>query len=86
MREKALVRKTLWRDKVPPPPNTEQGILNMKKKSKPIILYNMDYTVYGEYPSIVETAKSIGCSEKTIIRAFKTEKKLLKKRLIVKYK
>jgi len=34
----------------------------------------------GEYPSIVETAKSIGCSEKTIIRALKTEKKLLKKR------
>ena len=78
MREKALVRKTRS--------YTEQGILNMKKKSKPIILYNMDYTVYGEYPSIVETAKSIGCSEKTIIRAFKTEKKLLKKRWIVKYK
>ena len=40
----------------------------------------------GEYPSIVETAKSIGCGEKTIIRALKTEKKLLKKRWIVKYK
>jgi hypothetical protein len=59
---------------------TEQGILNMKKHSKPIILYNLDYTVFGQYPSIVETAKSIGCSEKTIIRALKTEKKFLKKR------
>lgn len=72
MREKALAREIRS--------YTEQGTLNMKKKSKPIILYNMDYTVYGEYPSIVETAKSIGCSEKTIIRALKTEKKLLKKR------
>ena len=52
----------------------------MKKKSKSIILYNKDYTVYGEYPSIVETAKSIRCNEKTIRRALKTEKKLLLKR------
>jgi group I intron endonuclease len=59
---------------------TEQGILNMKKKSKAIILYNKDYTVYGEYPSIVETARSIRCSEKTVIRALKTEKKLLLRR------
>ena len=59
---------------------TEQGILNMKKKSKSIILYNKDYTVYGEYPSIVEMAKSIKCNEKTIRRALKTEKKLLLKR------
>jgi group I intron endonuclease len=80
IRKKALARARVT------PFYTEQAILNMKKKSKPIILYNKDYTVYGEYPSIVETAKSIGCNEKTIIRALKTEKKLLKKRLFVKYK
>jgi len=57
----------------------------MKKKAKPIKVYNLDYTVYGEYPSIVETAKSLNCSIKTVTRALKSPKKLLKRRLIVKY-
>jgi group I intron endonuclease len=65
---------------------SEQGKLNMKTKSKAIILYNLDNTLYGEYSSIVETAISIRCDQKTIIRALKTEKKLLKRRWIVKYK
>lgn len=67
---------------------SDEAILNMKReatKSKPIILYNLDYTVYGEFTSIVEAAKSIGCSEKTIRRAFKTDKQILKRRWIVKY-
>ena len=64
---------------------SDEAILNMKKKSKPIILYNLDNTVYGEFTSIVEASKSIGCSEKTIRRAFKTDKKILKRRWIVKY-
>jgi hypothetical protein len=55
----------------------------MKKKSKPIILFNLDRTVYGNFPSISEAAKSIGCGIKTINRALKTEKKILKKRFIV---
>jgi len=59
---------------------SEQGKLNMKKKSRAIILYNLNYTVYGEYPSIVEASKSINCSEKTIRRALTTEKKILKRR------
>ena len=46
----------------------------MKKNTKPIRLYNLDYTIYGEYPSIVEAAKSINCSEKTIRRALDTKK------------
>jgi hypothetical protein len=58
----------------------------MKKKSKPVILYNLNNTVFGEYPSIVEAAKSINCDPKTIRRALKTEKKILKRRFIVKYK
>ena len=52
----------------------------MKKKSKPIILYNLDYTVYGEYSSITEASKAINCSVKTINRALKTDKKFLKRR------
>ncbi|OCK73039.1 intron-encoded GIY-YIG endonuclease [Lepidopterella palustris CBS 459.81] len=78
MKEKALARKKIS--------FSEQGLLNMKKNSKAIILYNLDYTIFGEYLSIVEAAKSINCSEKTIRRALKTEKKILKRRFIVKYK
>jgi hypothetical protein len=58
----------------------------MKKNSKSIILYNLDRTIYGEYTSIIEAAKSINCSVKTIMRALKTEKKMLKRRFIVRYK
>ena len=62
-----------------------KAMLNMKKKSKSLIFYNLNYTVYGQYPSITEAAKYLNCNEKTITRALKTEKKLLKRRLIVKY-
>ena len=58
----------------------------MKKNSKPIILYNLNNTVFGEYSSIIEAAKDINCSPKTINRSLKTEKKLLKRRFIVSYK
>lgn len=72
MREIALNREK--------PNYSEEGLQNMKKKSKAILLYNLDFTVYGEYPSISETAKAINCSVKTITRALKTNKKLLKRR------
>lgn len=65
---------------------SEQGLANLKNKSKPIILYNKNNTVYGEYGSIVEAAANVNCSVKTIIRALKSESKLLKRTLIVKYK
>jgi group I intron endonuclease len=64
---------------------SEESIKNRKKKSKAILVYNMDYTVYGEFPSIVEAAKSLGCDPKTIIRALKTPKQILRRRWIVKY-
>lgn len=64
---------------------TNQALLNMKKMSKPIILYNLDYTIFGEYSSIAEAAKNINCSEKTIRRALKTNKRILKRRFIVEY-
>lgn len=56
------------------------GIEMMKKKSKPIIVYNMDYTVYGEFSSITEATKSLNCSTKTISRALRTPKNILKRR------
>ena len=64
---------------------SEQGISHMKNSSKAILVYNMDYTVYGEFPSIIEGSKSLGCSQKTIYRALQTPKKILKRRWIVKY-
>lgn len=55
----------------------------MKKKSKAIIIYNLDKTVYGEFPSIVEAAKNLKCGKKTIRRALSGETKLKKKKWIV---
>ena len=78
MKEKALIRVKFK--------FTPEALLNMKKNSKAIILYNLDNTVFGEYPSITETAKCINCTPKTVLRALKTEKKILKRRFIVKNK
>lgn len=64
---------------------SEQSFLNMKKSSKPIILFNLDFTVFGEYISITDAAKAVNCSVKTISRALKSDKNLLKRRFIVKY-
>jgi NUMOD1 domain len=47
--------------------------------TRPVVLYNLNGTVYGKYSSILEAAKSINCGEKTIRRALKTEKRLVKK-------
>lgn len=77
MKEKALTKEKIS--------FSEQALLNMKKNSKAIILYNLDHTVFGEYSSIIEAAKSINCDAKTIRRALKTEKKILKRRFILKY-
>jgi group I intron endonuclease len=79
MKEKALSRLSRT--------FTEQALNNMKKNSKPIILYNKsDGTVYGEYNSITDAANNIKCNEKTIRRALLTDKKILSRRWIVKYK
>ena len=69
--------KTLIREK---PTKSKQAILNMSKKTKGLLVYNLDYTIYGDFPSIVDAAKILNCKEKTIRRALKTKKKLLKKR------
>jgi group I intron endonuclease len=78
IREKALIRKKVI--------FSNQALLNMKKNSKAVILYNLDRTVFGEYSSIVEAAHNINCDPKTIRRALNTDKKILKRRFIVEYK
>jgi group I intron endonuclease len=47
--------------------------------TRPVVLYNLNGTVYGEYSTILDAAKSINCNEKTIRRALKTEKRLVKR-------
>ena len=59
---------------------SEEAIQNMKKNSKAILVYNMDYTVYGEFPSISEAYKYLGCSQKTVYRALQTSKNILRRR------
>lgn len=77
MRQSALNRKDVN--------YTKQGILNMKKNSKSIIVKQLNNTVYGEFNSIVETAEALNCSTKTIQRTLKSPSKLLKGRWIVYY-
>jgi group I intron endonuclease len=59
---------------------SEEGIMNMKKKSKPITVYNFDDTVYGEFTSIIEAAEVLNCNQKTIARALNTPKQILRRR------
>ena len=72
MRQAALNRKK--------PIYSSQTIKNMKKNSKAILVYNLDYTVYGEFSSMIDAARSLGCDQKTIRRALLTPKKILRRR------
>lgn len=47
--------------------------------TRPVILYNLNGTVYGKYSTILEAANAINCNEKTIRRALNSDKKLVKK-------
>ena len=73
IREKALNR----------PPMLDET----KKKciicTRPVVLYNLNRTVYGKYSTILEAAKAINCHDTTIRRALKTDKKLVKRQWIV---
>lgn len=69
MREKALKR----------PPMSEQTKKNCITHTRPVVLFNLNGTVYGQYSTILDAAKSINCNEKTIRRALKTDKKLVKR-------
>jgi group I intron endonuclease len=59
---------------------SKEALLNMKKQSKSITVYNFDGTIYGEYSSITEGANNLACGVKTINRALKTPKQILKRR------
>lgn len=74
--------KSLFRSK---PFISQEAMINMKKKSKAIKLYNLDRTLHGEYSSMLATANAVNCNEKTVRRALTTEKKILKKRYIVEF-
>jgi len=47
--------------------------------TRAVVLYNLDRTIYGRYPTIREAAKAINCNEKTIKTALQTRKKLIKR-------
>ena len=74
MRESAFNRK----------PMSEETRKKCIVNTRPVILYNLNGTVYGEYSTILDAAKSINCNEKTIRRALKTKKGLVKRQWIVK--
>ena len=76
IREKALNR----------PPISKETKLKCKciSHTRPVILYNLNGTIYGKYYTILEAAKAINCHEKTIRRALQTEKKLIKRQWVVK--
>ena len=69
MREKALNRAPMSNE-------TKQKCI---KHTRPVVLYNLNGTIYGEFYTVLEAAKAINCNEKTIRRALKTEKKLVKR-------
>lgn len=62
-----------------------EALANMKKASKSIVVYNKDGTIYGNYASITEASFALNCSVKTIYRSLKSDSKLLRNHLIVKY-
>uniref|UniRef100_UPI0025520225 GIY-YIG homing endonuclease n=1 Tax=Cyathus pallidus TaxID=380665 RepID=UPI0025520225 len=78
MRSKALDRE--------PYNYSEKGKLNLKKRSKSLLVYNLNGTLYGEYPSLKEASKSLNSSLKTINRCLKTDTKILKRQWILKFK
>ena len=69
IREKALNRYPMYDE-------TKKKCI---KHTRPVVLYNLNGTVYGKYSTILDAAKSINCGEKTIRRALKTEKGLVKR-------
>lgn len=64
---------------------SEEGILNMKKNSRPVTIKELNGAIYGEFTSIVEAAEALNCSVKTIHRALKSPSKLLKGSWTVNY-
>ena len=66
------------------PPMKKETKLKCISNTRPVILYNLNGTIYGQYASIIEAAEAINCNEKTLRRSLNTEKKLVKKQWIIK--
>jgi hypothetical protein len=64
MRENALSRS----------PMSEETKNKCITNTRPVVLYNLDRTIYGKYSTILEAANAINCNEKTIRRALQTKK------------
>jgi group I intron endonuclease len=60
-------------------PMSEETKKKCITNTRPVVLYNLNGTVYGKYLTIKEAANAIYCNEKTIIRSLKSEKKLVKR-------
>jgi group I intron endonuclease len=69
MRQKALNK----------PPMSDRIKNKCITDTRHVVLYNLNGTVYGKYSTILDAANSINCAEKTIRRALKTEKGLVKR-------
>jgi len=69
MRENALTRS----------PMSEETKNKCITNTRPLVLYNLDRTIYGKYSTVLEAANAINCNEKTIRRALQTKKKLVKR-------
>lgn len=66
------------------PPMSEETKKKCICNTRSVILYNLNGTVFGKYFTIVDAAKAINCNVKTIMRALKTDKKIVKRQWIVK--
>lgn len=72
LNKKLLLKKAL---------NKKSILVSKTKLSyiRPIILYNLDRTVFGKYSTIIKAAEAINSSVKTLSRALNTKKKLVKR-------
>ena len=56
IREKALLK----------PPMSDETKKKCIVNTRPVVLYNLDRTIYGQYPVILGAAKAINCDEKPL--------------------
>jgi group I intron endonuclease len=61
------------------PPVSDETKKKCITYNTPVVLYNLDRTIYGKYPTIRDASKAINCNQKTIRRALQTKKKLIKR-------
>lgn len=60
-------------------PLFDKSKLKCISDTRPVILYNLNDTIYGKYTTIKNAAEAINSNVKTLNRALKTEKKLVKR-------